>query len=160
MTIAELSANVPFHANLHIRVLHASPGGGQALLPANRHVLNHAETVHAGALFTLADVAAGAAVLPLVWDQMAELMFAARGAQVRYLKPARGQITAAATCDNDVSGLDVRGKVDVPVAVTLTDEAGTQVAEMTVYWHLRRLTMRPDPDARGSRDNDAGPCTG
>lgn len=138
MTIAELSDRVPFHANLDIRVLHADPGDGRALLPARRHLLNHAETVHAGALFTLADVAAGAAVLPLVWDRVNELTFVARGAEVRYLKPARGPITAAATCGRDVTDLDLRGKVDVPVAVTLTDEGGTRVAAMTVHWHLRR----------------------
>ena len=138
MTIADLSAKVPFHANLGIRVLHAGRGEGRALLPAQDHVLNHAETVHAGALFTLADVAAGAAVLPSVWDRVDELSFVARGAEVRYLRPARGPITAAATCGWEVGDLDVRGKVDVPVAVTLTDEAGTEVAAMTVHWHLRR----------------------
>jgi uncharacterized protein (TIGR00369 family) len=90
MTIAELSAKVPFHSNRDIRVLHASPGDGRALLPAHPHVLNHAATVHAGALFTLADVAAGAAVLPLVWDRVDDLTFVARGAEVRYLRPARG----------------------------------------------------------------------
>ncbi|MFC0432646.1 PaaI family thioesterase [Kutzneria buriramensis] len=134
MTIAELSARIPFHANLDIRVLHARRGDGRALLPAHPHLLNHAATVHAGALFTLADVAAGAAVLPLVWDRVDEVSFVARGAEVRYLRPARGPITAAATCDADV---EVRGKVDVPVAVTLTDEEGVQVAAMTVVWHLR-----------------------
>ena len=138
MTIAELSARVPFHANLDIRVLHAARGDGRALLPAHDHVLNHAATVHAGALFTLADVAAGAAVLPLVWDRVDELTFVARGAEVRYLRPARGPITAAATCGHDVDGLDTAGKVDVPVAVTLTDETGIHVAAMTVHWHLRR----------------------
>ena len=138
MTIAELSARVPFHANLDIRVLRAGPGDGRALLPAHQHVLNHAATVHAGALFTLADVAAGAAVLPLVWDRVDELSFVARGAEVRYLRPARGPITATATCGHDVGDLDTRGKVDIPVAVVLTDETGTEVAAMTVHWHLRR----------------------
>ena len=138
MTIAELSARVPFHANLDIRILRAEKCDGRALLPAHHHLLNYAETVHAGALFTLADVAAGAAVLPLVWDRVDELSYVARGAEVRYLRPARGPITAAATCGHDVGELDTRGKVDVPVAVTLTDKAGTQVAAMTVHWHVRR----------------------
>jgi uncharacterized protein (TIGR00369 family) len=138
VTIEELSARVPFHANLDIRVLHAARGDGRALLPAHRHLLNHASTVHAGALFTLADVAAGAAVLPLVWDRVDDLDFVARGAEVRYLKPARGPIIASATCGEEVGDLDTRGKVDVPVAVALTDEAGTEVAAMTVHWHLRR----------------------
>lgn len=73
-------------------------------------MLNHAETVHARALFTLADVAAGAAVLPVVWDRVDELSFVARGAEVRYLRPARGPIIAAATCDWAVGELDVRGE--------------------------------------------------
>jgi len=47
-------------------------------------------------------------------------------------------ITASATCGQELGELETRGKVDVPVAVALTDEAGTQVAAMTVHWHLRR----------------------
>ena len=138
-TLAEMSARVPFHANLAIRVLSSESGHGEALLPANGHVLNHMATVHAGALFTVADVAAGAAVLPMVWDRD-DVAFVARGAEVRYLKPARGPIRATATCAEQgvVAELEGTGKVDVPVAVSLADEAGVEVAALTLRWHLRR----------------------
>jgi thioesterase domain-containing protein len=139
-TIIELSERVPFHANLGIQIVQAEQGRGRALLPAVRHVLNHADTVHAGALFTAADVAAGAAVLPAVWSRLAEVEFTVRAAQVRYVAPARGAISAFAHFDEPqrvLNDLDSRGRAEVPVEVSLTDEARGQVASLVLHWHVR-----------------------
>ena len=77
---------------------------------------------------------------------MAGLTPLARSAEVAYLRLAKGPITATATLGADkeklLSTLDADGRVEFPVSVDLSDSEGTKVAEMTVYWHVRKSQGR------------------
>lgn len=99
-------------------------------------------TQHAAALFGVGEAASGAAMAGAFADMMGRFTPLARSAEIRYLKPARGPITATAVTSGDpgelLSRLETDGKVEFDVDIELGDSAGVGVAGMTVSWHLRK----------------------
>ena len=65
----------------------------------------------------------------------------AKSASIEYLKLAKGPITATGTLERDVgelmSEVGDAGRAEFPIGVSLTDGDGTEVARMTVDWHIR-----------------------
>lgn len=137
-----LLASLPFNRHLGIEVLEVADGRGATRLPDRPEHGNHIGTQHAGALFTVAEAASGAAVLGAFADHMAELTPLARTADIAYLKIAKGPITATATLVESkadvLAAFRSAGKADCSVKVTLTDEAGVKVSEVNVRWALRQ----------------------
>ena len=137
-----LSSMVPFNRHLGLEVLDIAPGRASVRLPEAPHLLNHVGTQHAAALYSVAEAASGGAVVGAFADRIGSVTPVARDARIRYLKPARGPITAEGSIDGVVASindsLDRTGKVDFPVVVELRDRAGMTVAEVTVGWHLRK----------------------
>jgi uncharacterized protein (TIGR00369 family) len=103
---------------------------------------NHIGTLHAGALFSLAESASGVVVIAAVADRLAGVTPLAAKAEITYGKVARGDVTATARIEGGAAKvletLDQVGKVRFPVTVELTDESGEKCANVTVEWHLRR----------------------
>jgi uncharacterized protein (TIGR00369 family) len=125
-----LGSIVPFNTHVGVRVLEVGSGIGRCALTQQPHLGNHIGTLHAGALFTLAEAASGAAIVGHLGDRIAEITPIARGAQIRYVKPARDEVTASATlaaCDDRSAQVDV----------TIEDASGEVVAEMSVDWVLK-----------------------
>jgi hypothetical protein len=93
-------------------------------------------------LFSAGEAASGGAFVAGFAERLGDVTPLARSADIRYLKLARGEITAAATLGEPaealLSRLDADGRVEFPVVVELTDADGAKVAEMTVDWHVRR----------------------
>jgi uncharacterized protein (TIGR00369 family) len=133
---------VPFAAYVGVEVLEVDAGRGRCRLTQVPHLGNHVGTLHAGALFTLAEAASGAAIVGLLGDRMAEVTPVARSAQIRYLKPARDTVLASAAtaepADELLRRVDADGRADTMVAVRIENEDGVLVCEMDVEWHLRR----------------------
>jgi uncharacterized protein (TIGR00369 family) len=146
---------VPFNEHARVRFEEASAGACVARIPDAYELTNHIGTVHGGALFTVAEAASGRAFMHSAaeyaieqgWD-LTQLRAVVRGAQIRYLKPARGEISARArvlTTTNEWSDLLCdQGKAKVSVAVDVSDAAGTLVAHMQVEWHLSRKPSAPE----------------
>jgi acyl-coenzyme A thioesterase PaaI-like protein len=116
-------------------------GEAVALLPGRDELKNHVGSQHAGALFTVAETASGAAFVGAFLERMADVTPLARDAEIAYEKIARGPIEARATLgmpkDEALATLDGAGKVEFPCEVVLSDAEGTQVASATVRWHVR-----------------------
>ncbi len=116
-------------------------GEAVALLPEREELKNHVGSQHAGALFTVAETASGAAFVGAFAERMGEITPLARAAEIAYEKIAKGPIEAAATLgmakDEALATLDREGKVEFPCEVALTDDDGAQVASATVRWHVR-----------------------
>jgi len=132
---------VPFAGFLGIEVTSMAEGKATALLPERDELKNHVGSQHAGALFTVAETASGAAFVGAFVERMGEITPLARSAEIAYEKIAKGPIEAAATLampkDEALATLDSEGKVEFPCEVVLTDAGGTQVASATVRWHVR-----------------------
>ena len=101
----------------------------------------------AGALFTAADKASGAAVFALMARAALDVVPTVTAAAIRYRTPAFGDVTAIpalARADATVAA-DVRtkGRASVGVSVDLVDEAGTTVAVAEFAWLLRSADAGP-----------------
>jgi uncharacterized protein (TIGR00369 family) len=132
---------VPFAGHLGITVTSMAEGEAVALLPEREELKNHVGSQHAGALFTVAETASGAAFVGAFAERMGEITPLARSAEIAYEKIARGPIEASATLglpkEEALATLDREGKVEFPCEVVLSDGDGNQVASATVRWHVR-----------------------
>ena len=138
---AGLTQAVPFVGYLGVEITEMAEGEATAVLPERQELTNHVGSQHAGALFTAAETASGAAFVGAFLERMADVTPLARSAEINYEKIAKGPIAAKATLgmpkDEALSTLDAEGKVEFPCEVVLTDPAGTQVASATIRWHVR-----------------------
>ncbi len=132
---------VPFAGHLNLEITEVGPGEATVVLPRRPELTNHVGSQHAGALFTVAETASGAAFVGAFAVRIGDVTPLARRAEIEYLKVASGRITARASLGVDaaeaLATLDSAGKVEFPCEVDLSDESGAQVATATVQWHVR-----------------------
>ncbi|WP_432925937.1 DUF4442 domain-containing protein [Microbispora sp. CA-135349] len=133
--------SVPFARLLGITFDSIGPGTAVARLADRADLHNHVGGPHAGALFTLAETASGAAMLSAFGDQLSRAVPLAVEAGIRYLKLAKGEVTAAAAVraerETVVARLDAGERPEFEVGVEIRDAEGVIVSEMTVSWTLR-----------------------
>lgn len=136
-----MSQAVPFVGHLNLEITEISEGEATVVMPERPELLNHVGSQHAGALFTAAETASGAAFVGAFAERMGELTPLARSAEISYDKVAKGPITAKAKLGIAAAKahetLDADGKVEFPCEVELTDADGNAVAAANVRWHVR-----------------------
>jgi uncharacterized protein (TIGR00369 family) len=136
-----MSQAVPFVGHLGVEVTSIGEGEATAVLPDRGELFNHVGSQHAGALFTVAETASGAAFVGAFAERMGELTPLARSAEISYEKIANGPITATARlgmpAEEALATLDAEGKVEFPCEVELTDGNEDVVAVAGVRWHVR-----------------------
>lgn len=138
---AFLLDSVPFARLLDISFDSVGSGKAVARMPDRSDLHNHVGGPHAGALFTLAETASGAAMLSAFGDQLTRAVPLVTGARIHYRKPAMGAVTASATVHADradvVAQLDEGKRPEFDVAVAIRNAEGVVVSEMNVSWTLR-----------------------
>jgi uncharacterized protein (TIGR00369 family) len=136
-----MSQAVPFVGYLGLEVTEISDGEATVLMPERPELLNHVGSQHAGALFTAAETASGAAFVGAFAERMGDVTPLARSAEIAYEKIAVGEITARAKLGVDaaeaLATLDAEGKVEFRCEVEMTDKDGQRVARASVDWHVR-----------------------
>jgi uncharacterized protein (TIGR00369 family) len=136
-----LAMAVPFVNHLGIEIVEVDAGEATVVLPRRPELHNHVGSQHAGALFTAAETASGAAFVGAFAVRMGDVVPLAKSAEIDYEKIAHGAITATGKLGIDaaeaLATLDAEGKVEFPCEVELTDKDGNRVATATVYWHVR-----------------------
>ena len=143
--IADFIEGIPGNAVLGLQVTEMVDGHGTVVLPFRPDLTNHVGTVHAMALFGIADACSGAALFAGLGDLVAAVAPIARGGEITYRKPATGAITGRATVDAEQQAairteLDADGVTRPDVVVTMTNEDDVVVAEATFHWHIKRTT--------------------
>jgi uncharacterized protein (TIGR00369 family) len=132
---------VPFAGHLDLEIVEVSEGEATVVLPELPQLKNHVGSQHAGALFTAAETASGAAFVGAFAARMGDVTPLARSADIAYEKIANGPITATARLGvpaaQALDALDTDGKVEFPCDIELTDADGTRVATASVRWHVR-----------------------
>ena len=145
-----LTQAVPFAGHLGLEITRVAEGEAVIVLPERQELTNHVGSQHAGALFTAAETASGAAFVGAFALRMGEVTPLARGAEISYEKIAKGPIEASAKLGvapaDALATLDADGKVVFPCEVELTDASGQRVATATIQWHVR-LNKPADPEA-------------
>ncbi|MEO5938783.1 MAG: DUF4442 domain-containing protein [Sphingomonas sp.] len=141
MLKAGLSAAVPFSKYVGVELQEVGGGFAKARLEQRPDVSNHIGTIHAGALFTAAETASGAAVAGAFVDLIGAIRPVAAKATVTYLKLARGTAICTAEtsqpADELVRRLRADHKVVFDVVVTVADDSGQRLAMMSVSWDVR-----------------------
>lgn len=137
---------VPFAGHLKLEITEVSAGEATVVLPERPELLNHVGSQHAGALFTAAETASGAAFVGAFAERMGDVTPLARSAEISYDKIATGPITARARlgvpAEQALATLDADGKVEFPCEIELFDAGGNKVATASVRWHVR-LKAKP-----------------
>jgi acyl-coenzyme A thioesterase PaaI-like protein len=137
-----LQAAIPYNNHVGVEYVEVADGKGVVRLPDADTLKNHVGSQHAGALFSAGEAASGGAFVGAFAQQMGAITPLARSAEIRYLKLAKGEITATgrltANTGELLERLDSEGRVEFPVEVELTAGDGATVAEMTVRWHVRK----------------------
>lgn len=132
---------VPFAGYLELEITSITEGESVVRLPERPELTNHVGSQHAGALFTVAETASGAAFVGAFAERLGEVTPLARSADISYEKIAKGPIEASAKLGvpaaDALATLDAEGKVEFPCEIEMTDGTGTQVATATVHWHVR-----------------------
>src|SRR3954469_5558881 len=141
---------IPFAGHLGVTVTSMAEGEAVAVLPERPELKNHVGSQHAGALFTVAETASGAAFVGAFAERMGDVTPLARSAEISYEKIAKGPIEASAKLGVDpaaaLATLDAEGKVVFPCEVELNDADGQRVATAVVQWHVR-LNKPAEPEA-------------
>jgi acyl-coenzyme A thioesterase PaaI-like protein len=137
-----LAAAVPFNRTLGLEYVSVGAGTAEIRLADREEHRNHVGTLHAGALFTVAEAASGAAFVAAFADRLATIVPVVESAEIRFSAPARGTITANARLTTPatelLAELDRDGRTRPPVEVRLVDASGKEVAAMTVLWNVKR----------------------
>jgi acyl-coenzyme A thioesterase PaaI-like protein len=136
-----LQQAVPFNSHLRLEIREVSPERGVVALPDRDELRNHVGSQHAGALFSAAEAASGAAFVGALHERLGDIRPLAQRAQIEYKKIAQGEILATARLDRSpeelLEELDAEGVVRFPVDVELADREGDIVAEVRVDWNVR-----------------------
>lgn len=130
-TIYSLLAGVqvPYTGSIGARVEELRAGYARISLRDRRKVRNHLKSIHAVALTNLAEMTGN---LALMTAQGPNARWIITGFETRFLKKARGRITAECTIDN----FDPNVAGDYQGHVTLRDASNEIVAESTPHWRI------------------------
>ncbi|MFL4471277.1 DUF4442 domain-containing protein [Tateyamaria armeniaca] len=137
-----MEKTIPFAAHVGIELIEIGDGVATAALDQRTETSNHIASQHAGAMFTLGEAASGGALGGALAPVLLEVRPVAAGAQIKYVKIAKGRLTATARTSVPGSELlatlkDV-GKVAFAVDVDIRDAEGDTVVSMTVDWHVKK----------------------
>ncbi|MCP4320128.1 MAG: DUF4442 domain-containing protein [Hyphomicrobiales bacterium] len=143
MNVNKLLASIPYLPPHKIEVTEQGQHTVNAHMPFRREVTNLFGTVHAGALYTLAETVAGVAANNLVpASQVIPLL---RQAEVKFTRRAESGMTAKAmieapTANRAKSAYKRDKRADVAVNVTIEDTEGEVVFAGSFDYALREIT--------------------
>ena len=136
----QMMDTLPFVRLLGISIDDIGAGTSKVSMPEDPRLNNHLGTQHAGALFTLAETASGAAMAGGFAELILGLRPVAKESRIAYQKLARGATRAEGRVPGDLAALKAQlaqdGKVAFPVAVDIFDSEGSLAAQVTVDWYL------------------------
>lgn len=137
-----LGSAVPFATHVGVTVTVVTDGMAMATLVDEPHTKNHVATQHAGALFTVAEAASGAALAGVMANVLTEMHPVVKSSTISYRKPATGVITATASTSKPGSKARAEyaadGRTAFDIEVSMTNRDGDEVASMTVGWVVTR----------------------
>jgi len=113
-------------------------------LEFKKDVLNHLQTFHAGAQFTLAESASGYCLQQLFPELSSEVILVLRDANIKYKKPATRKLTAHASVSNEMiekfmDGFKRKNRASIVVDVELVDPDNTISSRSSFTWFVQKI---------------------
>ncbi len=127
----------PFTGTVRPLVTDLKPGRSTIRMRERRRVRQHLKSVHAGALFTLAEGASGLAMMSWVPDDARAIVTSMK---IQFHKKGRGWLTAVGSCtvpDLKNGAQSADNDREVTVSIQVTDTAGDQVCSAEALWKVR-----------------------
>jgi acyl-coenzyme A thioesterase PaaI-like protein len=138
----QMGKSVPFANYAGVELLELSATTGVARLVQRPDVSNHIGSVHAGALFTLAEAASGAAMAGVFAQHLMAIRPVVSQAKIAYLKVAKGVLLATASLARPpadvLAEFDDAGQTAFEIAVEVKDESDITVATFTATWNIKK----------------------
>lgn len=140
MRITQATLDAIPYLRLHgVQLLEAGGGRAWISLPDRPELRNHVGIASAGALFTLAEAAGGVAAATTTEDGTAVLL---RGADVRYLRPGEGEVTAVGRVDEAHADEARRGyrqslRAELTAQVSVADADGAELLSGSYDYAVR-----------------------
>ena len=125
----QLFAAVPYSGSTGARIEELSPGRVRVSLEQRRAVENHLDSIHAVALTNVGELASGLALITALPEGMRSIVIEL---STRYLKKARGKLTAQCQAPAVEAGEEAELEVEAPIR----DGEGDVVAVVTARWKV------------------------
>jgi thioesterase domain-containing protein len=131
---------IPVLGHMDLRVVEVGPGVAATEVPFDGNG-NHVGTMYAGVLFSVAEVLGG--ILGTSTFDGSRFAPIVKGADIRYLRPARTGVRARTTLAAEeiarvTAEADANGKADYVLETEIVDEDGTLVATLRGDYQLRK----------------------
>ena len=127
---------IPLNRLLGIQIVSIAEGIAEARLPFRKDIANHLGSVHATAIFSVAEAASGGAVAGAFAHEISKLRLVAVAGEVRFNKVSRLALIAHAAVKDLLRALRGclagAGKIEIDVSVAVCDEIGTDIAATQV----------------------------
>jgi acyl-coenzyme A thioesterase PaaI-like protein len=136
---------LPFNRLIGLEQL--SPESGfLVLLPPGPQYTNHLGTVHASALFAVAEAASGVFLLRQFGGTAPDFVPVVRRAEAKFRRPAQGRVRARSTVAADEivrwkSELATRDRLSAAVTIEVVDESDAVVLSAVVEWFVARIEI-------------------
>jgi acyl-coenzyme A thioesterase PaaI-like protein len=133
-----LKTLVPFNNKLGIQLSSVSVGKAIASLPFTPQIANHLGTLHASAIFAVAEAASGFAIAGLIYPTTSGVRAFCEHGAISYRNIARGRVEAIATVESkeEVQRLPIANKIDYTVNVSVVGKASGEVASALFKWTI------------------------
>ena len=141
--VQQLIANkVPVADFIGLQVDAVSPGHVRLHLPFSPQVINHLNIVYAGAIFALAEIAGGVAMLSAFDSELYTVLI--RRMEIDYVRPSRRDLL----CDLHLSDtlvadtqamLQQQGHADIQFPIEVVDERERVIARVYAFYYLRQV---------------------
>lgn len=117
---------IPYTGSMKSRIVQLEPGFAIVQLKERRAIRNHLRSIHALAIANLAELTGN---LALFAGMPGDARLIVKGFDIRYLKKARGIITASAKAPI----LETNEKCELEITVEIIDETGEIVSTCVLY---------------------------
>ena len=133
------ATEIPF-----VRHIGIEEHGSNLSLACKDDVLNHIQTIHASAQFTLAETQSGLHLQSLFKELEGKVIPVLRDAQVKYKKPAQEKIFAYASADDEAvekfrTQFERKGRGTLQISVEVKDVNGLLTSQATFTWFVQAL---------------------
>ena len=113
-------------------------------LAYKKDVLNHIESIHASAQFTLAETQSGLHLQELFPELVGRVIPMLRESKIKYRKPALKSIVAFASCSDEniasfIEQFAKKGRSTLSVSVDVKDSEGVLTASSEVIWFVQKI---------------------
>ena len=132
---------IPIFEHMGVTVVDARPGYAAAEIPAEANV-NHFGVIYAGSLFTVAEMLGG--VLGFQTFDLEGFIPLVKKMEIKFLRPGTSRVRASASLTpEEIERIETEaranGKAEFTLTATVTDEAGTVVAETEGLYQMRKF---------------------